>query len=346
MNYKEPTTSAESLKDQKNAAILSLVVGVVLLVLKFWAYDVTLSNAVFSDALESIVNVVAAITLIAVVVYANMPADKDHPYGHGKIEYFSAAFEGGLISFAALMIIVDAAIALAKGHVPRELDFGLLIVAFAGVVNYILGFFLVRVGSKRGSSALVASGKHVISDFWTSFGVLIGLLIVKLTGFMWFDSVIAILVGLLLARTGIKIVRTSISGLLDEEDEEAIELVAETFEKHISKSVIQIHNLKMIRSGKYHHIDAHLVVPEFWNVRAVHENIDRFERQVMKDYPFNLELHFHLDPCRQVYCQYCDVTDCPIRKDDFVERMPLLKSHLTAPDEPDEMRDRQEYDEN
>jgi cation diffusion facilitator family transporter len=295
--------------------------------------------------MESIVNVVAALILIAVVIYANMPADKDHPYGHGKIEYFSAAFEGGLISFAALMIIVDASIGIVKGDVPRELDFGLLIVAFAGVVNYILGFFLVRVGANRGSNALVASGKHVISDFWTSFGVLLGLLFVKISGLMWFDSVIAILVGLLLARTGIKIVRESISGLLDEEDEEAIELVARTFEKSISKSVIQIHNLKMIRSGKYHHIDAHLVVPEFWNVRAVHENIDRFERKVMKDYPFNLELHFHLDPCRQVYCQYCDIPDCPIRKEKFVERMPLLKSHLTAPDEPVEMRDPQEYDE-
>lgn len=344
LNYKQPLTGKDSEREQRLAAYVSLVVGIILLVLKFWAYNVTGSNAVFSDALESIVNVVAAIALIFVIIYANQPADKDHPYGHGKIEYFSAAFEGGLISFAAIMIIVDAVNGLIYGHTLKQLNFGLYIVAVAGVCNYLLGFFLVRIGNKRGSTALVASGKHVISDFWTSFGVLVGLLVVKLTGFIWLDSVVAIIVGLLLAKTGFKIVKNSISGLLDEEDEDSIKLVADTFSKHISESVIQIHNLKMIRSGQYHHIDAHLVVPEYWDVAAVHENIDRFESRVMRDYPYNLELHFHLDPCRKVYCKYCDVKDCPIRKQAFVKRLPLLISHLTSPEEPIYLKEPEEYD--
>jgi cation diffusion facilitator family transporter len=344
-NYKSPEASHESIKDQRNAALISLIVGTTLLILKFWAFNVTGSNSVFSDAMESIVNVFAAIVLIFVIYYSNRPADKDHPYGHGKIEYFSAAFEGGLISFAALMIIIDSVSELIKGYSIKNLDFGLVIVAVAGVINLALGYFLVRVGERRGSTALVASGKHVISDFWTSFGILLGLVVVKATGFIWLDSVMAIIVGLLLAKTGIKVVKDSIGGLMDEEDEQAIKLVAETFSKHISESVIQIHNLKMIRSGQYHHIDAHLVVPEFWDVAAVHENIDRFERRVMKDYPYNLELHFHLDPCRKVYCDFCDVKDCPIREKTFVKRLPLLMDHLTSPEEPAELKDPHEYDE-
>lgn len=335
MNYKATQMPKGNIAEQKFASYISLVIGIIVLVAKFAAYRITGSNAIYSDALESIINVVTAVVLVFVIGYAVKPADRDHPYGHGKVEYFSAAFEGGLISFAALFIIIGAIQALIYGHTLQKLDTGLIIVSIAGLINLGLGIFLMRVGKKRDSKALVASGQHIISDFWTSFGIIVGLIFVKLTGLIWVDNIAAIIVGIFLAKTGFSIVKSSAAGLMDEENPEAIDLVAKTFEKHMSASVIQIHNLKMIRSGQYHHIDAHLVVPEFWDVKMVHKNIEQFERNVVKDYPYHLELHFHLDPCRRVYCKHCDVPNCPIRRYEFKHRLPLNVEQLTAPEEPD-----------
>tara|TARA_Y100000817_G_scaffold250555_1_gene202916 strand:- start:221 stop:1240 length:1020 start_codon:yes stop_codon:yes gene_type:complete len=339
MSYKESPNLEVNDRDKQRAALLSMVVGILLLLIKFWAFNMTNSNAIFSDAMESIVNVVAGLLLIFVIYYASQPADTDHPYGHGKIEHFSAAFEGGLISFAALAILFDAARSLIQGHVLHEMGIGLAVVGFAGVVNLLLGLFLIREGKKQSSEAIQASGKHIVSDFWTSFGVVIGLALVTLTGWYWMDSVIAMIVAFFLGRTGLSIVRQSIGGLLDEESEEDLKNLAEIFSKHVSQSVIQIHHLKMIRSGAFHHIDAHLVVPEFWNVKDVHENIDDFEKNVVEDYPNNMELHFHLDPCRRAYCKVCDMPDCPIRLDAFEKRIPVSVKHFRSSEEPEEFRE-------
>src|SRR5262245_17548468 len=164
------------------AGVLSLLVGSGLLLVKFEAYRRTGSSAVFSDALESIVNVVGALFGLWSIVFAGRPADRNHPYGHGKIEFFSAAFEGGLIAFAALAILMQALRALVLGPELRELDAGLVLVFAAGFVNALLGVYLVRTGRRTASAALVADGKHVLSDSWTSAGIVLGLLLVRATG--------------------------------------------------------------------------------------------------------------------------------------------------------------------
>ena len=168
-------------------ALLSFVVAIALLLAKFWAYSRTGSQAIFGDALESIVNVVAALVALGVLRYAGKPADRDHPYGHGKVEFFSAAFEGGLIFCAALVILWQAGNAFLSGAVPRDLDFGVVVTFAAGVVNGLLGWFLVSYGKRFHSPALVADGHHVLSDFWTSVGVVLGLIVVRLTGLAWLD---------------------------------------------------------------------------------------------------------------------------------------------------------------
>ena len=165
------------------AGLVSLVVSVLLLAAKYQAYRMTGSTAILSDALESIVNVVAAVFAIGGIVFAGRPADRNHPYGHGKIEFFSAAFEGGLISFAAVVILYEAVRGLFYGVEVRDLSAGFLIVLGAGLVNLALGWFLVRIGRRHQSLALVADGQHVLSDFWTSAGIVVGLLLLRLTGF-------------------------------------------------------------------------------------------------------------------------------------------------------------------
>ncbi len=316
------------------ASYVSIVVSVVLLIAKFWAYRMTQSQAVFSDAMESIVNVVAAGLAVFVVWFSRKPADRDHPYGHGKIEFFSAAFEGGLIAFASVLICAEAIQALLRGHALQSASLGLAVTLAAGVANAMLGFFLLKVGRRTHSAALEASGKHVLSDFWTSVGVAIGLILVPLTGLQWIDPVVALLMGLLLARTGFGLVRRSVGGLLDEEDREILGHLLKVIGRERPSGIIQVHHVRVIRSGHFHHIDAHAVVPEFWDVSEAHEKTEQFESRLIAGYPNPGELHLHVDPCRRAYCRNCDVADCPIRRHEFEHLRQLSIEELTNPEEP------------
>ena len=327
-------------KRRRNAVALSLAVSIVLMVVKFWAHNMTESQAIFSDAVESIVNVLAAMVALWVIWYSAKPADEDHPYGHGKIEFFSAAFEGGLITFASLAICVEATKALIRGETLTHLNEGLVLVAAAGIGNLLLGLYLSKRGKALSSVALKASAAHVISDFWTSAGVIGGLFVVQLTGWLWADSVTALLVGLWLGFTGFRLVASAIGGLMDQEDPKLLETLADVFRKSTKPGIIQIHHVRVIRSGWYHHIDAHLVMPEFWDVKRVHEVVNAFERSVIQNYEYGGEMNYHVDPCRRAYCRFCDVADCPIRQESFEEAMPVRLEHLRSPVEPAEFRKR------
>ncbi len=334
MGIESSVLNPEELRDRRNASILSLGIGTCLMLVKFWGFNLTKSQAVFSDAVESIVNVVAAALVLFVVYFSAKPKDQNHPYGHGKIEYFSAAFEGGLITFAAGFIMFEAIKAFLSGQALHNVDFGILIVLGAGFANLALGLFLVHKGKKRGSIALRASGQHVISDFWTSVGVAGGLALVSLTGLVLFDSLFAFAVGAWLAWTGLKLVRESAAGLMDEEDVSTLIALRKVLAQNISEGIIQIHHVRVVRSGWYHHIDAHVVLPEFWTVKELHEKIDGFERKVISSYPFGGEMNFHFDPCRKAYCSVCDLKNCQIRTEEFKERIPIQLEDLRSIDEP------------
>lgn len=321
------------------AALVSLFVGAALLVVKFVAYRATGSTAILSDAMESIVNVIAALFACGSLLFAGMPADRNHPYGHGKIEFFTAAFEGGLIAFAAIMIVYEAAETLIwTGVQVAQLDLGVALTAAAGVVNLALGGYLVRTGNRCQSLALVADGKHVISDFWTSAGVVVGLLLVKATGILWLDPAIAIAVGINLAWTGWKLVRYASGGLLDEEDTDLLRKLLRAMNAGVGHGIIRVHNLRAIRSGRFSHVDAHLVVPEFWPVKRAHDAAQAFEKHVIGIADVHGEILFHLDPCRQAYCAHCDLPDCPIRVEPFSGRPSLTIDEVvrdeTAPAAP------------
>jgi len=314
------------------AGVVALVIGSALLLAKYFAYRLTGSTAILSDAMESIVNVVAALFALAGLVFASRPADRSHPYGHGKVEFFSAGFEGGLIAFAAVMIVYQAVVGFVHGPEVRQLDLGLAITAGAGLVNLGLGAFLVRAGRRVNSLTLVADGKHVLSDFWTSVGVVIGLLLVRVTGVVWLDPLAAAVVGVNLGITGVRLVRHAAGGLLDAGDSVLLEKIIVALNANLVPGIIRVHRLRAIRSGRFSHIDAHLVVPELWTVERAHDAADAFERKVIAACGIEGEIVFHTDPCRRFYCSRCDIADCPIRATPFRGRSPLTVEEVVEPD--------------
>jgi cation diffusion facilitator family transporter len=315
------------------AGLISLVVGAALLWVEFWAYQLTGSTAVLSDALESIVNVVAATFAITSLIFAGRPADRNHPYGHGKIEYFAAAFEGGLIAFAALLIVYEAGRGFFRTPELRQLDLGLAITFGAGLSNATLGWFLIRTGKATQSLTLIADGKHVLSDFLTSLGVVVGLLLVRLTGIVWFDPLVAAIVGVNLGWTGFWLVRHAAGGLLDEEDTKLTGKLVKAFDAYRMPGIIRIHHLRAIRAGRFTHVDAHVVVPEYWPVDRAHVLAESFEERVIQACGVEGEIVFHIDPCHRAYCIQCDVLDCPVRLAPFVARPPHTLDEAVRTDE-------------
>lgn len=304
----------------KWASWLSVLVSLFVLAFKSLAYLQTHSQAIFSDALESTVNVVASLVAVWIIHESSVPADDQHPYGHGKLEYFSAAFEGGLICFAAIMIIVKSIQAMILKQPIENFESGFLLSTLASLMNLSLGLYLRFIGKKYHSAAMSSSGTHVLSDLWTTAGSFIGLGFVWLTGFLWVDATVAILMAFYLLYAGYKVVRLAFGGLLDEYDESSLKLLADAIEKNRFPGIIDIHQTRMIRAGRFHHIDAHLVVPEFWKIGEANPNINEFENNVVASYPLEGEIAFHLDPCFKLYCSQCDLEHCPVRMHNFKKR--------------------------
>lgn len=329
-----PDAALADSRVRTRAGLLSLVVSILLLAAKYQAYRMTGSTAILSDALESIVNVVAAVFALGGIAFAAQPADRNHPYGHGKIEFFSAAFEGGLIAFAAVLIIYQVLQAFLYGVEIRALDAGLAIVVLAGLANLALGLYLLRVGRAYQSLTLVADGKHVLSDFWTSVGIVVGLLLVRATGIWWLDPVTAGVVALNLMWTGFRLVRHAAGGLLDEEDPGLLSRLLTALDARLGQGVIRVHHLRAIRAGRFHHVEAHLVVPEFWSVDQAHELSEDLAARVIAELGVEGELVFHTDPCHRIYCAMCDLDDCGVRREPFRDRPPLSLEEAVRPDMP------------
>lgn len=314
------------------AGAVSVVVGCLLLAVKFYAFRITGSTAILSDAMESIVNIVAAAVALGALVVASWPADRNHPYGHGKVEFMTAAFEGGLIAFAAFLIVTEAVRSLMAGGEIARLDIGIALTLAAGAANYFLGGYLIRTGRQHSSITLVADGKHVQADFWTSAGVAIGLGLVILTGKRWIDPLVAIVVGFNLAFTGWRLVREAAGGLLDEEDPELLRQILDAIGAAQLPGVIRVHFLRAIRSGNFRHVDAHLIVPEYWPVDRAHDLASEVEARITAALIGEAEIAFHLDPCRKAYCSECDVEECPIRMQPFVAKRQSTLEEATQPE--------------
>jgi cation diffusion facilitator family transporter len=330
--------NTEHLSRQTRLRVISLSIGAGILILgtKYLAYKISGSTALLSDAIESVVNVVAAIFALGAVIFAEKPADRDHPYGHGKIEHFSAAFEGSLIALAAVMIWWTAIKALdthfrgASTFNPESLGKGLAVNVLAGCMNGLLGAFLIHMGKKQRSRAIEADGHHVLSDFWTTLGIAVALLLVKFTGILWLDPVIAIIVGTLLAITGVKLVHGSSQALLDMEDPSVLEHLVAVINRVRPEDIIAIHELRTLRAGRYTHVDIHVVIPEFYPINRGHDLAEDFGKLVIAESGLEGELHTHVDPCQIAWCRQCGVDPCPIRSEPRTEAGPITVESATG----------------
>ena len=267
-----------SQKARIRIAVLSITVGCLVLGLKYFAFHISGPTALKSDAIENVVNVVAAVFALGAIIFADKPADREHPYGHGKIEHFSAAFEGGMISLAAVLIGYEAVRAAVEGAPLQNLTLGLAVNFGAGVLNGLLGLFLIWQGKRQDSHALAADGHHVFSDFYVTLGLGAGLLLVRATGMTWLDPPMAMIVCAILAYTGFKLVRTSSAALLDTEDPDMVQHLVEAINKVRPKDIVAIHELRTLRSGRYIHVDIHMVIPEFYGIGQGHELADRLRQ--------------------------------------------------------------------
>jgi cation diffusion facilitator family transporter len=281
---------------RRRAANASLICGIAIFVAKLAAWALTGSNAVLSDALESVVNVVASLFALFAIRIAEKPADRDHPFGHGKIELLSAAFEGGLVTFAALTIIYTAVHAILAPPPLRSLDVGLALTGAAALANLALGVYLLRVGRAVESPTLIADGHHVMSDVWTTLGAIVGLVIVRFTGITLVDPIVALLLGALLARTGMKLVVESANALMDREDPQLLERLVDAFRGADIDGVYGVHRLRAIRSGHAVYVEAHVYVPATWSISHGHEVIHALERIIRDKSGLDAQVALHLDP--------------------------------------------------
>ncbi|MFZ1280467.1 MAG: cation diffusion facilitator family transporter [Ignavibacteriaceae bacterium] len=252
---------SDQLAIRKKAAIISLVVGFGMFFIKIGAYLITGSAAIFSDAIESIVHVMATSMALYSIILSSRPADDSHPYGHGNVEYFSAGIEGFLIAIAAIVIIYESVVAIISGPELKQLGIGAVIITIASVVNLILGNYLIKTGKKTNSLTLVADGKHVLTDSITSFGVIAAVLLVIFTGIELLDPIIAILVALNILFTGYKLIRESIGGLMNEVKPETLNKLTDKLISIKKNYWIDIHELRFWQSGDKLFIDFHLILP-------------------------------------------------------------------------------------
>ena len=297
------------------------LIAIVLFIIKLIAWYVTDSVAILTDALESIVNVVAGLVSIYSLYISAKPKDQDHPYGHGKVEFISAAIEGTLIAVAGFVIIYESVDNLMNPHNLKKLDYGIVLLALTAVVNYASGFFCIRAGKKNNSLALIASGKHLKSDTWTTLGIIAGLILILLTGISWIDSAVAMIFAIVIIITGYKIVRRSVAGIMDEADIELLKKMVLMLNSNRKENWVDLHNLRIIKYGGTIHVDCHLTVPWYLNVHEAHKEIDELARLVKKDYGESVELFVHSDGCLDFSCSICTKQDCTVRQHSFEKKV-------------------------
>lgn len=288
--------SDTSWRQLRSAMRLSFVVGILMLFGKWYAYLMTNSAAILSDAAESVVHVMAVGFAAFSLWLSRRPPDESHPYGHEKISFFSAGIEGALIVLAAVVIIYEAIVKWLAGLDIQNLGTGTLVVAVAALINAALGGYLVWQGRRHGSLILIANGKHVLTDSWTSFGVIIGLILTLWTGWLPFDPLLAIFVAVNILWSGGKLVRQSIGGLMDEGDPELEKDIRAVLDREVSQRGLRYHELRYRDSGSSLWVEFHLLFPRKTSLDEAHWNATEIEAALKRDIPRPTRIVTHLEP--------------------------------------------------
>jgi cation diffusion facilitator family transporter len=307
-----------------------VAVAVLLFSIKLVAYFLTYSVAILTDALESIANVIAGFIGLFSLYIASQPRDMNHPYGHGKAEFLSAGVEGSLIMIAGLFIIYQSIYSFIFPHSLRQLDNGMILIGATAVINYITGYYSIYKGKKNNSLALVASGKHLQSDTYSTLGLMVGLLLIYLTDLTWLDGAVALVFAVIIIVTGYRILRKSIAGIMDEADVELLQQMVQVLEKNRQENWVDLHNLRVIKYGGQLHVDCHLTVPWYLNVHEAHSEVEKLGVLIKNEFGNRIELFVHSDGCLYFQCNICIKHDCPVRQKPFEKRVPWNMKNLVA----------------
>lgn len=309
---------------------LALVAGVILMSVKLTAYFLTHSNAILTDAIESIANILAGSFALYSLYIASKPKDFYHPYGHGKIEFISAGVEGGLILFAGGSMTVKGVYNLWFPVEIHEVTSGIILILIGGIANYLLGIQLRTIGKKHHSLTLIADGEHLLTDAWSSIALLGGLVLLKITGIILIDNLVAIIMGGWISWTGYTLIRKSLAGVMDEADTELLQTVAAYLNDVRKTDWVDIHNVRLIRFGQKVHIDGHMTLPWYYNLETTHEKITDLENHLSHATGFPTDCFFHADPCVPESCSSCIFQNCEERKSPFEKRILWQPHNLTS----------------
>jgi len=303
----------ENQKLKRTLIKVSISVSTFLVILKFIGYWYTGSTAILSDALETVLHVVSGAFALYSLFLSAKPPDYEHPYGHGNIEYFSAGAEGTLIIVAAIGIFIEGISMILNPHTLPHIDLGILLIVISGIANFLLGYSLLYVGNKTHSVAVKADGKHIMTDVYTSVSVIIGLILVYLTGFFWIDGVIACLIACFITFSGYKLLWQSASGLMQRRDPQLLEEVCSILKEHRKDHWIGIHQLRSKRSGSDVHVDFHLILPRETSLETSHSEVKEIEK-LLKEHILEVnDVLIHVDPCLDLECSVCVTLDCDFR---------------------------------
>ena len=311
------------LKSQENFNIQKKLTVVILILffIKLIAWYYTNSVAILTDALEYTINVISGFIGLYSLYLSSLPKDRNHPYGHGKVEFLSATVEGTLMIVSGFVIIYEAINNLKHPHILQRLDHGIYLVGFTGIINYTVGYFSIKSGKKNKSLALIATGKHMQSDTYATLGIVVGLILIYFTHYLWIDSAVAFLFSLIIILSGYKILRSSIAGIMDEADEELLSKMVKHCEANRRENWIDLHNLRFIKYGGTLHLDCHLTIPWFFNIHEGHLEVDELEKIVKDNFGDSVELMVHTDGCLDFSCKICDKNECPLRMNECVKKV-------------------------
>lgn len=297
------------------------IIGILLFVGKLIAWHITNSDAVFSDAMESIVNIIAAFMGLYSLYLAAKPKDIDHPYGHGKVEFVTSGVEGALIIFAGIMIILEASDSLLHGNTLKELDSGMIIIAATAIINYLIGYISIQKGKKENSAVLISSGKHLQSDTITTAGVVFSLILVHITKINRIDAVVALIFAGYIIFVGYKIIRESLGGIMDEADLGMVERLAKFLNENRKPQWVDIHYVRIQQHGSKLHIDGHITLPYYFELRKAHQEMEEMIIAIAKNTERTVEFNFHMDDCKPFSCEICQLSDCPVREKKMLKKV-------------------------
>lgn len=313
---------------------VSLLISILLLGFKFFLFSKTSSVAMLSDAIESIINVIASGFATLSIFLASKPPDETHPYGHGKIEYFSAGFEGALILFAAYGMISMSYKRLVYPTDIYMLELGVIGNTIVVLCNTTLGLWLIRRGKKEASIALEADGRHILTDAYTSIGVLLSFLLVKFTRKLWIDPIFAILIAINIIYMGLKLVIASFRGLMQAKDPALLEEISRLLKRHRSLTHIDIHRLRAWRAGKELFVDFHLILPMDLPLYKAHQEANRLKQVLKSKFGEHTHVMIQLDPCFERLCSTCQENIEAFKRNGLSLTSTWARTDFTSPKEP------------